>query len=367
MCRLVKRLYGLKQSPRCWNKKFKEFLLKFGLKESSADPCLFHSGNNEKLLLALYVDDGLVAATPELKMRFLRELKEDFQVTHENADYFLSLQIKRMEDGDLFINQESYANKVLAKFNMIEGNAVSTPIEACQVSGEDLSTKVDDTVPYREAVGSLMYLAVATRPDISFAVGYVSQFLDKAEQKHWLIVKRILRYIRGTASFGICFRHNSKSGILEAYCDVDYASDTSTRRSLSGGAFKYSDGAIVWISRRQKSVSLSTTEAEYMAASEAAKEVVWLHRLFSEIAPLSETPTLQIDNASAIKLAKNPEFHQRTKHIDVRCHFVRELYLKGALEIKHVAGDHQIADILTKALPKRRFQYLREELGMIKG
>lgn len=367
VCRLVKSLYGLKQSPRCWNKRFKEFLEKYGLKESKADPCLFSSNDkNQKLLLALHVDDGLVATTPQIKKHFLEELQHEFKVTYKDAEYYLGLEIRKLRSGDIALSQKNYAIKVLERFNMKDANPVSTPMEKGSLSGEDSVEFNSEKVPYRQAVGSLMYMAIATRPDISFAVSYCSQFLDKAEQKHWLIVKRILKYIKGTCDFSLVFKSDFQSGTLEAYSDADYASDTTTRKSVSGIVCKYSGGAICWASRRQQSVALSTTEAEFVAAAEATKEIIWLKRLFDDIAPLNTIPTLQVDNASAVRLARNPEFHQRTKHIDIKYHFVRDKFLSGEINVEHVDGEHQLADILTKALPKPRFEGLRKVLGVIK-
>jgi hypothetical protein len=295
----------------------------------------------------------------------LEELQHEFKVTYKDAEYYLGVEIKKLKNGDIAISQQNYADKVLEKFNMSDTNPVSTPIEKGNLSGEDTKGIDSEKIPYRQAVGSLMYMAIATRPDIAFAVSYCSQFLDKAEHKHWSMVKRVLKYIKGTHNFALVFKSGLQPGVLETYSDADYASDITTRKSVSGIVFKYSGGAIGWASRRQQCVSLSTTEAEYVAASEAAKEIVWLKRLFDDIAPLTSVPILQVDNASAVRLAGNPEFHQRTKHIDIRYHFVREKYLNGEIRVQHIDGDHQLADILTKALPKKRFEMLRIILGMV--
>lgn len=163
---------------------------------------------------------------------------------------------------------------------------------------------------------------------------------------------------------GIKYRADGVTSELE-YSDADFASDPITRRSVSGVLFKYNGGAIIWSSKRQSSVSLSTMEAEYVAASEAAKDAMWLSRLFNEIAPLSNVPLLLVDNASAVKLSKNPSFYKRSKHIDVFAHFVRERVQNGELRIEHVSSEDQIADILTKPIPRVLFHRLREKLGMV--
>jgi hypothetical protein len=364
VCKLLRSLYGLKQSPRCWNKRFKYVLMNLEFQESTADPCLyFRITGNDKIILVLYVDDGIVAATNRQSINiFLDKLKEEFQITVDTLGCFLNVQIERSIDGTIHITQKRYIEDVLRRFRMDSANPVSTPIEKCEPLGiteESTST----SAPYREAVGCLMYLAVATRPDIAFAVAYVSRFLEKPKERHWSAVKRIFKYLRGTSALGI--RYDALGNAqLEAYSDSDFASDPDTRRSVSGIVFKYSGGAIVWASRRLQSVSLSTTEAEYVAASEAAKDVVWLTRLFNEIAPFDATPVLQVDNASAIKLAKNPIFHKRSKHIDVRAHFVRELVEEGKLIIEHIASKDQVADLLTKPIPSTQFRRLRDKIGL---
>ncbi|KAG5873098.1 hypothetical protein JTB14_035250 [Gonioctena quinquepunctata] len=182
----------------------------------------------------------------------------------------------------------------------------------------------------------------------------------KPSVTNWKAVKRILKYLKGTLDYGLLYRAEFKLKELEAYCDADYEGDLNTRRSRTGIVCKYSAGAITWASQKQKSVVLSTTEAEYVAASEGTKEVIWLIRLLNEFAQNSEyIPTLRVDNSSAIKLAKNPEFHKRSKHIEMRYHFVREKYQEGVIKIEHIDGQKQIADIMTKPLPRIRFEILR--------
>lgn len=247
---------------------------------------------------------------------------------------------------------------------MEEANCTSTPMDKSHQAGEEINVKIT-AAPYREAVGSLMYLAVCTRPDITYAVNYVSQFLEKPKERHWTMIKRIMRYIKGSLTLGIYYDATAKGGNLEVFSDADYASDQHTRRSVSGLVCKYSGGAIIWASRRQKRVSLSTTEAEYIAASEAAKDAIWLSQLHNKIAPLTTVPILRVDNVSAIKLTKNPSFHKRTKHIDVRFHYVRERVQEQQLKIEYVPSEEQAADILTKPIPRVQFEKLRRMLGMI--
>ena len=365
VCKLLRSLYGLKQSPRCWNERFKKVMLSFRLQESTADPCLFYrNSEDDKLIVGIYVDDGLVVAKKKATIKkFLSKLKAEFRITAEPAGCFLNVLIDRLNDKSIVINQRKYTEDILRRFNMEEANSVSTPMERCQLTEE--ADEETTKAPYREAVGCLIYLAVATRPDIAFAVGCASKFLESPKEQHWTMVKRILKYLKGTTSMGIRYNAAGMTGKLESYCDADYAGDETTRRSVSGIVFKFSGGAIVWASKRQQSVALSTTEAEYVAASEAAKDAVWLSRLFNEISPLESAPLLLVDNASAIKLAKNPTYHKRSKHIDVRAHFVRERIQANELRIEHIPSNEQVADILTKPISRVQFQRLREKLGMV--
>lgn len=209
-----------------------------------------------------------------------------------------------------------------------------------------------DKFPYREAVGSLMYLAVMTRPDISYAVGVASRDLGEPTSENVLWVKRILRYLRRTTGMKLQFARNSTKLYLNGYCDSDYAGCTETRRSTSGYVFQLGAACISWRSERQRIVATSTTEAEFIAAAEAVKELIWLRRLLCEVLGSSINATLHIDNQGAMQLIENPVHHKRTKHIDVRYFFIRERFRKGLFILKNVRTNEQAADIFTKGLGK---------------
>ena len=367
VCKLERSLYGLKQSPRCWNKRFVDYLLELGFVKSDADPCLYvRKYNGHKLIIALYVDDGIVAASHTDDCRkFLADLTAEFKITAGPVSSFLGIEVKQYDDGSVFITQERYAEKVLEKFRMLESIPVGTPTVHEEDPKESVTKQyVGDNVPYRAAVGSLMYLATGTRPDIAYAVSVVSQKLDIATVEDWNKVKRILKYLKGTANSGILFQNQGPRRI-EAFSDADYAQDVETRRSTSGAVCKFAGGAVTWLSQKQKCIALSTTEAEIIAANEAAKDVIWLKRLFSDLTDLVDLPVLRCDNIGAVKLGKNPEFHKRSKHIDTRYLWIRERYISGDLKLEHVAGDNQAADILTKPVPKPKFQRLKKLMGLV--
>ena len=366
VCKLERSLYGLKQSSRCWNKRFVDHLLKLGFKQSDADPCLYVRHNDGRMLIVvLYVDDGIVAASYlEDCQNFLTNLTAEFKITSGPVSCFLGIEIKQLEDGSIFITQESYARRILQKFNMLDSNPVGTPA-VYEQDPENSVTKqcIAENVPYRAAVGSLMYLATGTRPDLAHAMSIVSQKLDNATVEDWNKVKRILKYLNGTVELGIQYNRTGKKTI-EAFSDADYAQDVETRRSTSGTVCKFADGAITWLSQKQKCVALSTTEAEIIAANEAAKDVIWLRKLYHDLIEYSDIPVLKCDNTGAVKLTKNPEFHKRTKHIDTRYFWIREKQIDGDLKVEHISGEKQVADILTKPVSKPRFQKLRQLLGL---
>jgi hypothetical protein len=264
VCKLNKSLYGLKQAPRCWNKKFSAFLHEFCFKETEADQCIF-VGNvgNESVYLALFVDDGLIAAKSlDTLDIMLGRLNETFKITIGDTSMFVGMQIKRdRAKQKLFIHQSAYAKRIVSKFKMSEAKKASVPIDPNVVLYPVLENdKKVENVPYREAVGSLMFLAVVSRPDIAFAVNTVSKFLNNHNDEHWRAVKRIISDVSGTIEYGIEYFCSEKACELIGYSDADYANDIETRRSTTGYLFELANGPVTWCSQRQKLVTLSTTE-----------------------------------------------------------------------------------------------------------
>ena len=372
VCELKKSLYGLKQAPRCWNKRFGNFLVKLNFKASQADPCLFiRESNNKKLILALYVDDGLIAATDTNDLKtFIEELKSEFKIVSKEASYFLGLEIVQ-ENNYIKISQQGHARKILERFNFTECKPVSTPI--LKESEIFKTGKVDDNqkhnFPYRQAVGALMYLMLGSRPDLAYSIGFLSRSLENPSLDDVIRVKRVFRYIAGTLDLGIMYHRNKlieENNMLECYSDADFGGCTKSGRSTTGVVIMYAGGAISWLSQRQAMVATSTTEAEIVAANEATKEIIWLTRLFKEVINLNKVPVLQVDNSAAVRLAQNPEFHRRTKHIEIKYFFIRDKVSEGKIGIQHISAEHQIAVIMTKPLPRPRLQYLCNKMGLLK-
>lgn len=369
VCKLNKSLYGLKQASRQWNIKFDYFLKNFNFEPSSADPCVYKGIiNNTLIFLGLYVDDGIILAeTKEALDTVIHELNSSFDITVCNSNYFVGFHIERNRiQGTTFINQKAYIQRILIRFGMIDARSVGVPLDVNTVASVmNEKGEIEDKIPYREAIGSLMFLSKLTRPDISYAVNIMSRFLMCYNETYWRGIKRIFRYLAGTSELGILYKKTDKNSDLLGYSDVDYAGDLETRRSTLGYIFLLSGGPVSWCSQRQKSVALSTTEAEYVAASMASRELIWIQQLLHDIQNSCTGATgLMIDNQSAIKLVKNPEFHKRSKHIDIHYHFIREKLLEGKLFVKYVKTEDQYADFLTKVLSKDKFVKQLNAIGV---
>ena len=296
-------------------------------------------------------------------------MRENLKITVCDLNVFLGIEVKRMPDNSLFINQKQYAEKIVKRFNLEDAHEVCTPLDP-QSKLELFESDVTlSNVPYKEAIGSLMFLAMVTRPDISHSVGVLSRYTDKPKKAHWDSIKRVIRYVKGTSNYGLLYgKNNSNDDVpVLAYSDADFAGDPNTRKSTSGYIIKLGHDLITWSSRKQQTVTLSTTESEFVAACSTVQEMVWLDRLFRELVTRKlETPILYVDNQSTIKIIKNPQFHCRTKHIDIKYNFVREKYRDKFYKLKYIYTKKQQADILTKALPKESFERLRKDIGVVR-
>uniref|UniRef100_A0AAV1VJC0 Reverse transcriptase Ty1/copia-type domain-containing protein n=1 Tax=Peronospora matthiolae TaxID=2874970 RepID=A0AAV1VJC0_9STRA len=348
---LVKSIYGLKQASRVWNETFDEY--------TSDGHCVF---------ILVYVDDVLVTGSSlELIAQTKNDLKTRFEMTDSGKCAFvLGIELLDGEDGSVTLCQRRYVDDILKRFGMDDCKAVASPVDmSSRLVSSDATTKVD--APFREAVGALMHLTTATRPDIAFAVGYVSRFMENPQEEHWVAVKRIFRYLQGTKTHGICYKPSARID-FRGYSDADWAGDLTDRKSTSGYTFMLLGAPVSWGSKKQPSVSLSTSEAEYIALSLAIQEGKWIHRLLCEIvmAANEEGPELMIheDNQSCIKITKNPVNHGRAKHIDVKYHHIRDEVKRGEVKLKYCETAVMLADIMTKGLHGPRHKEMTATLGI---
>lgn len=363
--KLHKALYGLKQAPRAWFSHIEAYIVKEGFVSSSSEQTLFIKQKGGKIIIvSIYVDDLLFTSNDEeLLNEFKRSMKDEFDMTDlGKMRYFLGIEVIQKADG-IFICQRKYVAELIERFGMQNYNFVCNPIVPGQKVGRDeAGVKVDSTL-YKQMVGNLMYLT-ATRPDLMFVVSLISRFMANPTELHFGTAKRIMRYVKGTLEFGIWYQREGKSELL-GYTDSDYAGDVDDSRSTSGYVFLMSGGAVAWSSRKQPIVTLSTTEAEYVAAATCACQAIWMKRILKEIGhEQDEEMVLFCDNTSTIKLSKNAVMHGKSKHIRVRYHFLRELANEGVVKLVYCSTEEQLADIMTKPLKMASFQRIREAFGI---
>ena len=388
--RLKKALYGLKQAPRAWNKNINDTLHRLHFRQLQSEPCLYlHYQDNDICIISLYVDDLVIAASSIGVINHVKSKLQEHYLMKDLGVIDEILGCKVCVDRDLdciTIHQTQYMKEIIQKFLPADDNIThSVPADPTgHLVNNQCATSDDDrefmrTIPYRQAVGSLLWLALCTRPDISYAVGQVAKFNANPGPDHWKAVLRIFRYLKFTGPMGIVYRYSdsmvdnqlvmfrssnapNKLGnpVLFGYSDANFARDIDTRRSTSGFIFMLAGAPISWQSRAQATVALSSTEAEYIALAGAAQEAIWFLQVLREFKFTFKDPVLIYeDNQSAIKLVENPVFHKKSKHVDIKYHFVRELVENRTLAIQYVSTVDNIADIFTKPLSFREFTTLR--------
>eukprot|EP00253_Pinus_taeda_P036434 PITA_36434 len=332
--RLKKAFYGLKQAPRAWYSRIDKYLQGMGFTKSDADPNLYYIViGEEPLILVLYVDDLIITGAKRLIEHRKRDLAAEFEMKDIGLmHYFLGLEVWQ-EEGHFFLGQGKYIVDILGRFHVEDCRPMSTPMTTNWKKLHASDSELVDPTLYKQLIGSLMYL-VNTRPDICFAVNTMSQFMYESRKVHWVAAKHILRYLQGTVDYGLDYRQGD--GVrLAGYTDSDWAGCASDRKSTSGCCFGLGSAVVSWFSRKQQSVTVSSIE-------------------FSE-------------RRSCIKLTENPVFHDRSKHIGIKYHFIRDYVQKGAVNLEYIPTDEQVADILTKALPQGKHVYFRDKMGVVRN
>lgn len=374
VCKLRKAIYGLKQSGRVWNAKLNEVLTKMEFQQLEADNCVYikHT-NNEKVLITVYVDDILIFSK---SMECINDVKTDLKGHFDIKDLgeakkVLGLQLERnLKNGSLTVDQSLYIKEILQRYNMADCKPTNSPLDSYQRLSKEMEPKTEaeakemENKPYREIVGSLMYLTQHTRPDITYAVNLVSRFSQNPGKVHLGAIKRILRYLKGTINVKLHFVKNDEE--ICGYSDADWAEDRDDRKSTLGYIFMFQGGAVSWASKKQPTVANSTTEAEYTATAFTTKEALWIRKLLTEIDPqLTAKPiTIHSENRSSINLCQNEGFSQRTKHMDVRHHLIKENVEKGVIKMKFLPTEEMLADPLTKPVSGKKIMKFSEQTGL---
>jgi hypothetical protein len=366
--KLHKALYGLKQAPRAWYNKIEQYFVNEGFEKCPYEHTLFVKYDDKRnwLIVSLYVDDLIFTGNHSgMFQRFKQSMMKTFDMTDlGKMRHFLGVEVIQNSQG-IFMCQHRYAKEILERFGMENSNVVCSPmVTGTKLSKHDTGNKVDPT-QFKQIIGSLMYLT-ATRPDLMFAVNMIARFMENPVESHMMAAKRILRYVKGTLELGILYKKGEQIDLI-AYSDSDYGGDIDDIKSTSGYVFMVGSGDVAWSSRKQPIVTLSTTEAEFIAPAHCVCQGIWLKRILDNIGlKQKQCLTVLCDNSSTIKLSKNPVMHGRSKHIDIRFHFLRNLSSEGSIELVHCASKDQLADVMTKALNLPLFEKFRKQLGVCK-
>ena len=375
VCKLQRSIYGLKQASRSWNIRFDQAITSFGFEKSPDEPCVYKRIQAQKVVfLVLYVDDILLIGNDKQVLSGVKDwLHKQFDMKDlGEANYILGIKLIRDRKNKLLaLSQASYIDKILVRFNMENSKRGSLPFRHGIHLSKEQSPKTPEQkermsrIPYASAVGSLMYAMLCTRPDICYAVGVVSRYQSDPGEEHWIAVKHILKYLRRTRDYMLVY----SSGSLETigFTDSDFQGDIDSRKSTSGYVFTLYGGAVCWRSIKQTCVVDSTTEAEYVAASEAAKEAVWLKKFIMDlqVIPSAGRPiTLYCDNSGAVAQSKEPRYHKKQKHIERKYHLIRDIIERGDTVVTKIASEENLADPFTKALPVQVFERHVDSMGV---
>jgi histone deacetylase 1/2 len=370
VCRLDKALYGLKQAPRAWYARLCSKLVSLGFVPSKSDTSLFYYQKGRHTIFVLvYVDDIVVASSSsEAITALLKDLEKDFALKDlGNLHYFLGIEVKKVPSG-LKLSQERYAAEIIQRAGMSKCKPMITPLSSVEKlsASEGQLLGPEDVSRYRSLVGALQYLTL-TRPDISFSVNKVCQFLHAPTTSHFGAVKRILRYLQGTLSLGLKIGQ-SKSTMVSAFSDADWAGCPDDRRSTGGFAVFFGSNLISWCAKKQATVSRLSTEAEYKSLANATAEIMWVQKLLDELGiQHPRAARLWCDNLGATYLSANPVFHARTKHIEIDFHFVRERVTQKLLDIRWKHTNDQLADGFTKPVVAAKINKFRSNLNLVAG
>lgn len=365
VCRLHKSLYGLKQAPRCWFAKLSKALKDYGFVQSYDDYSLFvYDCKSIQVQVLIYVDDLIITgSSPEVIAKFKGYLSQCFKMKDLGLlKYFLGIEVARNASG-IYICQRKFALDIITETGLLGAKPASFPLDQNHQLALAKGTLLSDPKRYRRLVGRLIYLRV-TRPELSYAIHILSQFMQAPRQEHWEAAVRVVRYLKWNPGQGVLLKAGQPL-TLTAWCDADWGACPLTRRSLTAWFIQLGDSPVSWRTFKQDTVSRSSTEAEYKAMSDTVQELIWLKNLLVTLGVTFTAPIpVHCDNISAIYLAANPICHEKTKHVAVSYHFIRDEIVRGLVTTKHVSTKLQLADILTKALGKKEFAAFLVKLGV---
>ena len=368
VCRLTKCIYGLKQAPRMWNQKLNDFLCKEGFSPNKYDACLYSKTDSKGnlILILVYVDDILIACSA---LTTILEIKLAFQRTFKMTDLgllssFLGLQIDQRSDGSIEISQPGYTETIINRFNLASSPPLKTPLsreDQLWLLQEHDSIVHDKSLEIRQLIGSLLYLSMCTRPDITYAVAFLCRYADRCDKFVYSIGLKIVRYLVGNPTRSIRYHTNPRS-VITGWVDSSFADDINDRKSTSGYIFLLGPSPISWKSIKQSCVAASTTEAEYIATSEVTKQALFYLNIARKVLPISAPILINVDNTACIDITKDPNSHSKTKHIAVRYHVSRQAYERNQIDLRYCKSHDNIADFFTKPLSGKLFKKHSESI-----
>jgi Reverse transcriptase (RNA-dependent DNA polymerase) len=368
VCHLIKTLYGLKQSGREWNTEFDRKMRQHGYKRLRADPCVYTRSNDKTIaIITVWVDNLLLFADSAESMD---AMKKDIHTEWETTDMGEPTKIVGIEitqsPEQISISQKKSIQNILQRQELAEASPVRMPLNPnVKIEQNPDGNEGDRSNSFTQLLGELQFIANTTRPDIAFAVNQLASFTANPSMQHHTALKRILRYLSGMQTYGITYKYALETAIsFNGFSDAAYQ-NRDDMKSTTGYVFIAANGAITWRSSKQPVTVQSSTEAEYIALWEAGKEASWLQNLYRELRLTQQNPTkITCDNTGAVAIAKNPIFHKRTKHINSRFHWVREKVQAGRFEAEICRTEEQTANVLTKALPRPKYERHTKEMGL---
>nr|GEV71783.1 retrovirus-related Pol polyprotein from transposon TNT 1-94 [Tanacetum cinerariifolium] len=362
---LDKALYGLKQAPQAWYDVLSQFLIDSGFQKGSIDTTLFIKKKGKHIMLIQIYVDGIIfgSTNPKYCTRFSDLMVKRFEMSMMGEmKFFIGLQVNQFSNG-IFINQSKCILDILKRFRMENRDTAPTPMVEQAKLRLDLDGKPVDHTDYRSMIGSLMYVT-SSRPDIMFATCMCARYQANPNEHYASAVKMILRYLKGTINLGLWYPKDFGFD-LTAYSDADHAGCHLDQKSTSVSVQFLGDKLVCWSSKKQNCVSISTAESEYVTVSSCCAQVLWMRTQLTNYGFFYDKVPIYCDSKSAIAILCNPIQHTRTKHIDVRYHFIKDHVEKGTIELYFVSTEYQLADLFTKSLPEARFKFLVEKLGMM--
>ena len=374
-CNLQRSIYGLKQASRAWNIRFDQAITLYGFEKSPDEPCVYKRIQGTKVVfLVLYIDDILLIGNDiEVFSSVKGWLQKQFDMKDfGETNYILRIKLLQGRNNKVLpLSQASYIDKILARFSMENSKKGTLPFRHGVYLSKEQSPKTLEQkehmsrIPFASAVGSLMYAMLCTRPDISYAVGIVSRYQSDPGEEHWIEVKHILKYLRRTRDYMLVYSSGSLKTI--GYIESNFQGDIDSTKSTSRYVFTLNGGAICWMSVKQTCVADSTTEAEYVATSEAAKKAVWMNKFLMDlqVIPSADRPiTLYCDNSGAVAQSKEPRYHKKQKHIERKYHLIRDIIERGDTVVTKIASEENLADPFTNTLPVRVFEKHVDYMGV---